>query len=156
MASDPGCRSTHQKSTTVVLRVTTRVFFLQLPLAPDALAVQAEAAEQREVAEARRLWEEDEATLRALRMGLREIATKLLCTRQWKAFWLPVDPEDDPDYYSQVGASHISSPCPFPHPLSAPKPPQRHLSSPAQPLRKDHSHADRAGGFLAIPHQMGH
>lgn len=75
---------------------------LQLPLAPDAVALQTQAAEQREVAEARRLWEEDEATLRSLRMALREIATKLLCAKQWKEFWEPVRPEDDPHYYSQV------------------------------------------------------
>ena len=98
----PRRRPIYQKAKDFRLLVVSCLRFLQLPLAPDALALQAEAAEQREVAEARRLWEEDEAALRALRMGLREIATKLLCTRQWKAFWLPVDPEDDPDYYSQV------------------------------------------------------
>lgn len=48
------------------------------------------------------MWEEDEATMRSLRMALREIATKLLCTRQWKDFWEPVDPKEDPEYYCQV------------------------------------------------------
>jgi hypothetical protein len=81
---------------------------MQLPLAPDAVALQTEAAKEREEAEARRLWEEDEATLRSLRMALREIATKLLCTRQWKEFWEPVDPEEDPQYYAQVCAVTIA------------------------------------------------
>ena len=75
---------------------------LQLPVAPEGLAMQAEAETARREAEARRLWEEDEAALRSLRMALREITTKLLCARQWKEFWDPVDPEDDPGYYAQV------------------------------------------------------
>lgn len=78
---------------------------LQLPLAPDALAMQAEAAKARLDEEARQRWEEDESALRNLRMALREIATKLLCNRQWKDFWEPVDPDDDPEYYSEVVTS---------------------------------------------------
>ena len=75
---------------------------MQLPLAPEGLVDQAEAAKAKKQAEARRRWEEDEAALRSLRMALREITTKLLCTRQWKEFWEPVDPEEDPEYYTQV------------------------------------------------------
>lgn len=75
---------------------------MQLPIAPEGIALQAEAQRAKEVAEARQQWEDDEAALRSLRMALRDIATKLLCTRQWKDFWDPVDPEDDPDYYTQV------------------------------------------------------
>ena len=80
---------------------------LQLPVAPEGLALQAEAARAREEEEARKQWEEDESALRSLRMALREITTKLLCTRQWKDFWEPVDPEEDPEYYSQVPSTDI-------------------------------------------------
>ncbi len=75
---------------------------VQLPLAPEGLVMQAEAAKAKAEAEARRRWEDDDAALRSLRMTLREITTKLLCTRQWKEFWEPVDPEEDPEYYTQV------------------------------------------------------
>ena len=86
---------------------------MQLPVAPEGLAMQAEVAKAKEEAEARRRYEEDEADLRSLRMALREITTKLLCTRQWKEFWEPVDPEEDPDYYTQVFSSRPSPACVF-------------------------------------------
>ena len=35
-------------------------------------------------------------------MALREITTRLLCNRQWKDFWEPVDPQEDPEFYEQV------------------------------------------------------
>lgn len=78
------------------------ILYVQLPVAPEGFVMQAEADRARIEAEARRLWEEDESALRSLRMALREIATKLLCTRQWKDFWEPVDPEEEPEYYTQV------------------------------------------------------
>ena len=40
--------------------------------------------------------------VRALRMGLREVAGKLLGDRRWRALALPVTPEEDPDYWERV------------------------------------------------------
>ena len=71
-------------------------------MAPDATAAAEAAAEEREAAAARRAWEEDESALRSLRMAMREITTRLLCNRQWKDFWEPVDPQEDPEFYEQV------------------------------------------------------
>ena len=79
----------------------------QLPLAPDGLAAEQAAAEEKAASEARRRWEEDDSALRALRMALREITTKLLCNRHWKEFWEPVDPDEDPEYWELVSKRRI-------------------------------------------------
>lgn len=67
--------------------------------------------DEHEAAEAARKWEEDDAALRSLRMGLRDIATRLLCSRQWKDFWEPIDPEDDPEYYARVRTMTLPDSC---------------------------------------------
>lgn len=54
-----------------------------LPLAPDAQAATAEAQQRAAVLEARRLYEEDQAILRAMRMALRNITITLLGNRRY-------------------------------------------------------------------------
>ena len=41
--------------------------------------------------------------MRGLRMGLREVTTRLLVDRRWRAFAEPVTPEEDPEYLDLVG-----------------------------------------------------
>lgn len=74
----------------------------QLPKAPEAEAAAAAAdAAAREAAE-RAARQADVAALRALRMGLRDVTTRLLCDRRWRAFAEPVTPEEDPEYLQLV------------------------------------------------------
>jgi len=73
-----------------------------LPLAPDAIAAAAAHKKAEETAVARQTYEHDQAALRALRVALREVTTKLLRNRRWELFWMPPDPEDDPDYWNTV------------------------------------------------------
>ena len=40
--------------------------------------------------------------LQALRMGLRDVTTRLLCDRRWRAFAEPVMAEEDPEYLELV------------------------------------------------------
>ena len=40
--------------------------------------------------------------LQALRMGLRDVTTRLLCDRRWRAFAEPVTAEEDPEYLELV------------------------------------------------------
>ena len=78
------------------------MLLLQLPRAPEAIAE--EEARIRLVAEAASMaaYEADVAVLRDLRMGLRDVTTKLLMERRWRAFAEPVTPEDDPEYWHRV------------------------------------------------------
>lgn len=75
----------------------------QLPRAPEALAAQEAAERERAEAAARAAYEADVAAVRQLRMTLRDVATKLLCDRRWRALAAPVSPEDDPTYWQRVG-----------------------------------------------------
>ena len=47
-------------------------------------------------------YEADVAILRELRMALRDVTTKLLVERRWRAFAEPVTPEDDPEFWHRV------------------------------------------------------
>lgn len=47
-------------------------------------------------------YEADVRLVRELRMGLREITTRLLTDRRWRAFAEPVTPDDDPEYWHRV------------------------------------------------------
>ena len=47
-----------------------------------------------------RRYEEDQAALRALRMALRALTTRLLSAHKWKDFWEP--PEEGHDYWQRV------------------------------------------------------
>jgi hypothetical protein len=78
------------------------MLLLQLPRAPEAVAE--EEARIRLAAEAASVaaYEADVAVLRDLRMGLRDVTTKLLMERRWRAFAEPVTPEDDPEYWHRV------------------------------------------------------
>ena len=82
-------------------RLTNRLL-LQLPRAPEAIVE--EEARMRLAAEAASVaaYEADVAVLRDLRMGLRDVTTKLLMERRWRAFAEPVTPEDDPEYWHRV------------------------------------------------------
>lgn len=71
-------------------------------MALESLEAAEHLAQEKEAQKLRKAWEDDEAALRTQRMGLRDIATQLLCNRQWKEFWEPVDPKEDPDYYERV------------------------------------------------------
>jgi len=74
----------------------------QLPKAPEVEAAAAAAdAAARDAAE-RAAREADVAALRSLRMGLRDVTTRLLCDRRWRAFAEPVTAEEDPEYLALV------------------------------------------------------
>ena len=75
---------------------------VQLPRAPEAAEAQAEAARQRDAAAAKAGYEAAVAAVRELRMGLRDVATRLLCDRRWRSLALPVAPQDDPEYWERV------------------------------------------------------
>lgn len=47
-------------------------------------------------------YETDQATLRGLRMVLRDVTTRALSSRRWQAFAEPVTAEEDPDYAARV------------------------------------------------------
>lgn len=78
------------------------LFAAQLPRAPEAIQEENErlrlAAEAASVA----AYEADVAVLRELRMALRDVTTKLLIERRWRAFAEPVTPEDDPEFWHRV------------------------------------------------------
>jgi SpoVK/Ycf46/Vps4 family AAA+-type ATPase len=75
-----------------------------LPLAPGAAAAEAAAAATAAAAAARARFEADQAVMRALRMALRAVASRLLAARRWEAHAEPVSPDDDPGYYARVAA----------------------------------------------------
>ncbi len=85
--------------TTIELMVSD---VLQLPRAPEAMAAQEAAERERAEAAVRAAYEADVAAVRQLRMTLRDVATKLLCDRRWRALAAPVSPEDDPIYWERV------------------------------------------------------
>ncbi|GIM05045.1 hypothetical protein Vretimale_9501 [Volvox reticuliferus] len=74
------------------------------PLTKDPSVEAARAAEARIAEElaARRAYEDDQGVLRALRMALRGVTLTLLNERRWKQFTVPVDPDEDPDYWTRV------------------------------------------------------
>lgn len=74
----------------------------QLPVAPEAHAQEEAARAEAARAAARRRYEDDQAALRTLRMILRSVVSKQLQNRKWEAFWEPVHPEDDPEYWQAV------------------------------------------------------
>ncbi|CAL5230062.1 g13513 [Coccomyxa viridis] len=74
----------------------------ELPKAPEAAEALAEAARLKKEAEARAAYEADVATVRELRMCLRDVATRLLTDRRWRTLALPVTPQEDPEYWQRV------------------------------------------------------
>jgi hypothetical protein len=78
--------------------VTQTFFGVQLPKAADA----AEVAEAAKLAQQRQAYEADAAVVRALRMALRDVTTRMLCDRRWRRFAEPVLPEEDPGYWEAV------------------------------------------------------
>eukprot|EP00798_Chlamydomonas_sp_ICE-L_P030290 gene30290-35278_t len=64
---------------------------------------QAEEEEERKNLQARRLYEDYQAALRALRMLLREITLKVLNSRRWEMFWAPAEADDD-EFWEKVSA----------------------------------------------------
>lgn len=73
-----------------------------LPLAPEAFAAEEAARREAAALSARKAYEEDQATLRILRMSLRWVLDRLLQTRRWESFYEPVDPSEDPQYWKIV------------------------------------------------------
>ncbi|KAL6780017.1 hypothetical protein ACKKBG_A14680 [Auxenochlorella protothecoides x Auxenochlorella symbiontica] len=69
---------------------------------PAALEAAQRARREREGAAARARYESDQATLRGLRMVLRDVTTRALSSRRWQAFAEPVTAEEDPDYAARV------------------------------------------------------
>ncbi|RMZ56943.1 hypothetical protein APUTEX25_005005, partial [Auxenochlorella protothecoides] len=59
-------------------------------------------ASHRAAVEAVARYETDQATLRGLRMVLRDVTTRALSSRRWQAFAEPVTAEEDPDYAARV------------------------------------------------------
>ena len=81
---------------------------MQLARASDAEAADEQAVEAAKEAVQAAALAQDQATVRALRMALRSITMKLLGNRRWSACALPVDPDDNPDFYERVG--HLPRP----------------------------------------------
>ena len=73
-----------------------------LPLAPEGVAAEEAARKEAAALAARKRYEEDQATLRALRMALRWIMDKLFQARRWESFFEPVDPNEDSSYWELV------------------------------------------------------
>lgn len=73
-----------------------------LPLAPEGLAAEEAARKEAAAVGARKRYEEDQATLRALRMALRWVMDRLFQARRWESFFEPVDPKEDPNYWELV------------------------------------------------------
>lgn len=67
---------------------------LQLPKAPDAAAAAAAATAAAEAEARREARLTGVAAVRALRMALREVTTRLLVDRRWRAFAEPVSPAE--------------------------------------------------------------
>ena len=82
----------------------------QLPKAPEAAEALAEAERRKAEAEAKARYDADVAAVRDLRMGLRDVATKLLCDRRWRSLALPVMPQEDPEYWERVGLGPLQWP----------------------------------------------
>lgn len=72
---------------------------VQLPLAPEEAAREAQAQAEAAARAARVAYERDQGVLRALRQGLREVTYRLIADRRWQTF---VQPVEDPDYWSKV------------------------------------------------------
>lgn len=93
---------------------TLKSSYVQLPPAPDALEADAAAAAAVQEAAAAAMLAQDQASVRQLRMALRGVAMKLLGDRRWAACAMPVDPEENPDFYARVRLLQQSvrvSPC---------------------------------------------
>jgi hypothetical protein len=86
-----------------------KLLHAQLPKAPEAAEALAEAARQKHEAEARARYAADVAAVRDLRMGLRDVATKLLCDRRWRSLALPVAPQEDPEYWERVRRGSLAT-----------------------------------------------
>lgn len=80
----------------------------QLPKAPEAAEALAEAERRKAEAEAKGRYDADVAAVRDLRMGLRDVTTKLLCDRRWRSLALPVMPQEDPEYWERVGLGPLA------------------------------------------------
>jgi SpoVK/Ycf46/Vps4 family AAA+-type ATPase len=83
-------------------KATTATAEETLPLAPEAFAAEEAARREALALTARKKYEEDQATLRTLRMSLRYVLDRLLQTRRWEAYYEPVDPSEDPAYWEVV------------------------------------------------------
>ena len=66
------------------------------------MAAEEQAAEAKQEAARAAALARDQAAVRALRMALRSITMKLLGDRRWSACAMPVDPDDNPDFYERV------------------------------------------------------
>ena len=77
---------------------------MQLPRAPETLESDEAAAETARAAAAAAALARDQAAVRQLRMALRGICMKLLGDRRWATCALPVDPDENPDFYERVRA----------------------------------------------------
>ena len=84
------------------------LLYAQLPKAPEAVEALAEAERKKSEAEAKGRYDADVAAVRDLRMGLRDVATKLLCDRRWRSLALPVTPQEDPEYWERVRRSPLA------------------------------------------------
>uniref|UniRef100_A0A7S3R8I7 Bromo domain-containing protein n=1 Tax=Dunaliella tertiolecta TaxID=3047 RepID=A0A7S3R8I7_DUNTE len=74
----------------------------ELPVDMAAVAARQEEEEARQALLMRQRYEADQAALRGLRMGLRDVTLRLLGDRRWRDFAAPVDPEEDPEYWQTV------------------------------------------------------
>ena len=62
-------------------------------------------------------YEDDQATLRSLRMGLRQVTLRLLNNKRWKAFWMPGENDPSlPPSQTLVPRSPLLSPHPWTKP----------------------------------------
>ena len=84
------------------IQIMITLLHAQLPRAPEAVEALAKAERKKSEAEAKARYEADVAAVRDLRMGLRDVATKLLCDRRWRSLALPVTPQEDPEYWERV------------------------------------------------------
>lgn len=75
----------------------------ELPRDPAAERAKEDAKAAAAALAARCAYEEDQATLRALRVALRAVTLALLGDRRWKMFAAPVSPDEDPEYWQLVG-----------------------------------------------------
>ncbi|KAL4429387.1 hypothetical protein ABPG77_005161 [Micractinium sp. CCAP 211/92] len=70
-----------------------------LPRAPEAAAAEEEARRKAEEVAERQRYEEDQATLRTLRMILRDLTLDLLRQKRWELFW---EPEEEEEWWDKV------------------------------------------------------
>jgi hypothetical protein len=52
-------------------------------------------------------YEDDQALLRALRIILRDVTSRLLAQRRWEVYTEPIDQGEDPDFYQALAAAGI-------------------------------------------------